>query len=280
MATFNGMQAAQRMIDRGVAPYRSCLETVAYAIKGNVNSDSPGSYQNAIDGWTRCPVSRRHAYGPDRSAPAGSVGYATSPSGAGHVWINLGDDEVVSTDTPVAGSIGVTTVGELERRMSIGVLGWTDWFLGHDLAITSPAGDVGEDDMSAAEVEDIKNAIRREGRARLYFDAGVDGKIPENQSRRAVAAKVTDGFIYPLLDDPVQRAGQIASLRTTGYLLIGEPERWIPLRTEQFNNMVEMCNGHLRRIAAEVVRQLAGGATPPTTPATPRGTSLPTRVLN
>lgn len=139
--TFDGVAAAHRMLDRGTAPYRSCLETVATAIKGNLNSDSPGSYGNAIDGWNRCPVDRRHGYGDGYTAPPGAVGYATSPSGAGHVWIHLTATEVVSTDTPTNGRIGRTTVDELRRRMKLGILGWTDWFLGHNITLAGTTGD-------------------------------------------------------------------------------------------------------------------------------------------
>ena len=144
-----------------------------------------------------------------------------------------------------------------------------------------------EDTLSAAEVKQIKDhidmqvgvlktGIRRDARARLYFDSGVDGKTPESQATRAIAARVTEGFIYPLNPNPAERAGQLESLRgKTGvnYLLIDKDEAFEPLPTKQFNNLLEMANGHLRRIAAEVARQVAGGAAPVATPATlPAGT--------
>lgn len=135
---FDGVAAAQRMIARGTAPYLSCLETVAYAIKGDVNSDNPGFYGMAIDGYAATPASRAHPYTASYKAPAGTVGYASTGNRPdGHVWINLGGDACVSTDTPSAGRIGVTTVSELKARMGITPLMWTDWFLGHNLVTPS-----------------------------------------------------------------------------------------------------------------------------------------------
>lgn len=134
---FDGNAAAQRMIARGTAPHLSCLETVADAIKGDVSSDSPGSYGMAIDGWNRAPADRRHPY--TTNMPPGMAFYASTANRPdGHVVITLGGDRVVSTDTPSAGYIGVTTVAELVDRMGITPLGWTDWFLGHNLITTSP----------------------------------------------------------------------------------------------------------------------------------------------
>lgn len=107
----------------------------------------------------------------------------------------------------------------------------------------------------------VKAAVRKEGRGRLYFDSGLTGaEYTEATSPREMVAKVTDGFIYALNGDPVARQGQINSLRTTHYLLIDAAEVAEGLPTAQFNNVIEMANGHLRRIAAEVVRQMAPGA--------------------
>jgi hypothetical protein len=152
---------------------------------------------------------------------------------------------------------------------------------------------IGETTMSAAEVEAIKahidastervkEAIRRDSRARLYFDAGLDGLTPESASNRAMAMRVTSGFIYPLASNPADRAGQVKSLRGhTGvhYLLIDKNEAFEGLATAQFDNLIEMANGHIRRIGADVLHQLDGSEIPETTSTEPRGSAEPTRVL-
>ena len=130
-----------------------------------------------------------------------------------------------------------------------------------------------------ARVGNLLTALRREARARLYFDSGTTGTLTESSATRFVVAKVTDGFIYPLNPDAAARRGQLESLRSTHYLLIDAAEVAEGLITEHFNNMLEMANGHLRRIATEVNRQVEGGTTPAVTGTAPRGTALPTRVL-
>lgn len=173
------------------------------------------------------------------------------------------------------------------------------WHMRHNGMYVNPdtmlAGGTGtqieiEDTLSAAEVNQITNAIadseariktaiRRESRGRLYFDAGVDGLTPEGESQRAVVAKLTSGYIYPLNADPALRVGQVASLRNTHYLLVDSLEVFEGLPTEQFENMLEQANGHLRRIAAETARQVDNGETPPSTPATVPDGINPTPAL-
>lgn len=156
-----------------------------------------------------------------------------------------------------------------------------------------------EDEMSAAEIADLKKvitdglgaavkqlqsfvaqAVTREGRPRIYFDSGTDGKTSYDQATRVALVKVETGYIYPLNSDPAGRASQLASLRQTPYLLIGLGEGDHPngLPTAQFDNLIEAANGQLRRIAAEVIRQQTAGAAAVTPATTPAGTT-PTPVL-
>jgi hypothetical protein len=126
----------------------------------------------------------------------------------------------------------------------------------------------------------VRTVVRREERARLYYDAGPNGMLVEAQATRAIAAKLTAGFIYTLNSNATLRAGQVTSLKNSHYLLIDSDEVFEGLATSQFNNLLEMANGHLRRIGAEVVRQsMNPGTTPSTTSATaPSGVS-PTAAL-
>jgi len=130
-----------------------------------------------------------------------------------------------------------------------------------------------------AKLDSVLTGIRREGRGRLYFDAGNAGTLSEAQATRFVIAKVTDGFIYPLNPDPTARAGQLASLRATPYQIIDAAEVAVGLDSHKFNNLIEQANGHVRRIGAEVIRQQNGGATPAVTPTTVLGAASPTPVL-
>lgn len=130
-----------------------------------------------------------------------------------------------------------------------------------------------------AQVANLLVGIRREARARLYFDAGPTGSLPEANATRYIVAKLTDGFVYPLNPDPSARAGQLLSLRQTPYELIDAQEVAVGLATDRFNNLLEMANGHIRRIAAEVIRQTNGGPTPPVTSTVPATGVTPTRAL-
>lgn len=131
-----------------------------------------------------------------------------------------------------------------------------------------------------AAVDLIRVGVRREGRARLYYDAGPTGiEFTELTSPRVIAAKITDGFIYPLNPDPVERTGQVNSMRNTHYLLVDAAEKFEGLPTAQFDNLVEMANGHLRRIAAAIAEYESAEPKISVTLTAPRGSSAPTRAM-
>ena len=128
---FDGEAAGARMLAMGTNIYHECLGTVAQAIKGDVSSDNPGYYTTAIRGWAATPPDRRHSAAGDM--PPGRVFYAaTSNIPDGHVAITAGGRKLITTDWP-ARHIGVATVEELVDAWDITPLGWTDWFLGHNL---------------------------------------------------------------------------------------------------------------------------------------------------
>ena len=93
------------------------------------------------------------------------------------------------------------------------------------------------------------------------------------------AFKITDGFIYPLNPDPVARVGQVNSMRNTHYLLVDAAEKFEGLPTAQFDNLVEMANGHLRRLAAAVAEYESTEPKIPVTLTALRGSAAPTRTL-
>jgi len=156
-----------------------------------------------------------------------------------------------------------------------------DWF--DDMATPADLQAAVANGVGAA-VQQILTGIRREGRARVYYDAGPNGtEYTYQTSPRVVLAKVTDGFVYPLNPDPTARAGQINSLNNTPYLIVapGGQELDHPngLASYQFDNMIEMANGHLRRIAAAVKEFDEASPVIPVTPTAPRDGVIPTRVL-
>ena len=106
--------------------------------------------------------------------------------------------------------------------------------------IEAAIGGLSREFATVARTNAVNSTIRREGRARLYQNA---------ETGHIVAAKVTSGFWYPLNTDPELVKGQIASLRMTHYLLIAADEVVEVLPAEQFDNLKEMADGHLRRIA-------------------------------
>lgn len=126
-----GILAGARMLAFVTNAYHECMGTVAQAIKGDVSSDNPGYYTTAIRGWQATPLDRRHSAAGDM--PPGRAFYAaTSNIPDGHVAITAGGRRLITTDWP-AGRIGIATVEELVDAWGITPLGWTDWFLGHDL---------------------------------------------------------------------------------------------------------------------------------------------------
>ncbi len=138
----DGQAAAQTMLSWGTYPKYRCLQAVHEAFPFE-RSDAPGSYNNAIDEWNRCPSNRRHPG--DRNVPAGgivlfdlyvsSLGYS-----AGHIGISLGGDRFVSTDWPTYGRIGIATIGEVEDKWNATYLGWTNRVGGHTVITAANLG--------------------------------------------------------------------------------------------------------------------------------------------
>lgn len=172
----DGQEAARTMLSWGTYPSYHCLEAVHNAFPFE-RSDSPGSYRNAVDEWNRCPADRRHPG--DRNPPAGaillfdlyvrSLGY-----NAGHIMIAYGGGEnAVSTDRPVYGRIGMTTISEIEDDWGGTYLGWTDRIGGHKV-ITAATSPLAADERRAGA-----------GGARARVEA------------TSASAKVDDGYLDP-----------------------------------------------------------------------------------
>lgn len=236
-----------------------------------------GGYATALQGW----VNTRGKNPSLSNCPIGAPVYFTGPKG--HVCFYKGGGVVRSTvDGSTEGLVQdmpVTTITS-PRGWNRRLLGWGSDIFGYPITFTQTDQ---EDEMSQADIDAINahtdtqiaalaTDLRRE-RAHLYFDAGADGKTTFANATRVVLINVHAGFIYPLNPNPAERAGQLSSLEVTAYPITAPGTQEIAhpqgLPTTQFNNMIEMANSHLRRLAAEVVRQAEPGAiTPPVTAAT------------
>lgn len=130
-STLNGPAAADRMLALGTYRPGYCLEAVDRSFR-KPESNAPGTYAWAI-----------HAYYDARDAgriymtknpPKGAVVYLSAgANGRGHICISMGDGNVVSTDTPRNGLIGVVSIQNLARRWGRRYLGWSDRLMGHNV---------------------------------------------------------------------------------------------------------------------------------------------------
>lgn len=130
-----------------------------------------------------------------------------------------------------------------------------------------------ESTLSAAEVEQIKKHIdaqakatqeyvdtraaqiewrmRREVRGSLFFDGGETGhEHTFDTSPRVVVLNSGTGFILPLQSDPAARAGQLSSIRASGYKYIDQNDVPTGMPSAQFLNAIkDTMRGHGQRDA-------------------------------
>lgn len=196
MSTVDGAAAIAWMRRKGTNVPGSCLNTVWQAY-GSHNSIGPhaGNYPNAINGWEY--AAKRHAG--DTNPPAGVPVYfgpsatrTDSDAAAGDVVISLGGGRVIATDVGGAGHIGETTIAARAAQISRPYLGWTDDFLGYDVAYAAPATAV-----ASASVSAIQNDLNHFGYG-LAVD-GVNGPkteaaIRDFQTKHGLAV---DGIVGP-----------------------------------------------------------------------------------
>ena len=88
---------------------------------------------DAVDGWQSEPASARHPG--DRNPPRGvPVAFSGGSRGYGHRAISLGEGKIRSTDMTAtgykAGTVGTTTIAQIERSMGVSYLGWSETITG------------------------------------------------------------------------------------------------------------------------------------------------------
>ncbi|UCR88323.1 hypothetical protein [Mycetocola spongiae] len=150
----DGAAAAARLLGYGTWQTGMCLNAVWNAF-GRPAGDGKSPYSLARHGWENTPVNRRHT---DRNPPLGAVVYFLNrahPVAAGHIAIALGDrDALASTDQPRAGHTGRTTIAAIERAWGgRRYLGWSDYFLGHNIITGAPAAQIPPPRQSLPEKE-------------------------------------------------------------------------------------------------------------------------------
>ena len=127
-------------------------------------------------------------------------------------------------------------------------------------------GSIGDSELSAAEVEDIKNAIRRDGaaRGRLIYDAGNDGTIGWDKAVRA--ALVSNGSIWPLSEVPADRVEQINQIKAKKTsLILPWAENPAPLTSVEFNREVDFLNDPAKPFGAHRINWIDVDASIPQT---------------
>lgn len=132
MSTLDGLAAVARM--RSWSSYASgmCLEAVAVAY-GNPHSIGPhaGDFPYALKAWNNGLANHPNDLA---GAPAGAAGYLSpGGNGYGHVFLFAGRGQIVSTDTPSGGRVGITTVEALCKAWGRTYLGWQKNFIGYDV---------------------------------------------------------------------------------------------------------------------------------------------------
>ncbi|MDF2918139.1 MAG: hypothetical protein K0S70_2356 [Microbacterium sp.] len=132
----DGVAAADRMLGWRTYGTGLCLNAV-YVALGSHTSDRPGFYTYALRALETVPAGNRHY---DRTPPKGAIVFFTAGrNGYGHICISVGGGNVVSTDVPGSGRVGVTSISALERAWGRRFLCWTNWVMGYDINVAGAA---------------------------------------------------------------------------------------------------------------------------------------------
>lgn len=142
--TVDGVAAADRMMSWRTYKPGLCLQAVDVALQ-KPQSDRPGFYTYALRALETVPERNRHT---DRTPPKGAiVFFSAGGNGYGHICISVGGGNVVSTDIPSSGRVGVTSIAAIEKAWGRKFLCWTNWVMGYNVttakaAAPAPAGSV------------------------------------------------------------------------------------------------------------------------------------------
>jgi len=132
----SGVDAANRMASWTRYATGKCLQAV-YEALGSHPSDRQGFYTYALRALETVPVGNRRY---DRTPPKGAIVFFTAGgNGYGHICISVGGGNVVSTDIPSSGRVGITSIAAIEKAWGRRFLCWTNWVMGYDISTAEPA---------------------------------------------------------------------------------------------------------------------------------------------
>ena len=134
--TVSGIAGADRMMSWRTYGSGLCLQAVDRALQKPL-SDRPGFYTYALRALETVPAANRHY---DRTPPKGAiVFFSAGRNGYGHICISVGGGNVVSTDIPSSGRVGVTSISAIEKAWGRKFLCWTNWVMGYNVTTATPA---------------------------------------------------------------------------------------------------------------------------------------------
>ena len=138
--TVSGIAGADRMMSWRTYGTGLCLQAVDRALQKPL-SDRPGFYTYALRALETVPAANRHY---DRTPPKGAiVFFSAGRNGYGHICISVGGGNVVSTDIPSSGRVGVTSIAAIEKAWGRKFLCWTNWVMGYNVTTAKPAAPAG-----------------------------------------------------------------------------------------------------------------------------------------
>jgi hypothetical protein len=236
MGNLDGLAGVARMKSWSTYKTGMCLEAVWKAL-GSVPSIGPhaGRYGAAINAWNYGTKNHPNDLA---GAPAGAPGYLTAGrNGFGHVFLFAGRGQIVSTDTPSGGRVGITTVEALCKAWGRTYLGYGLEFCGHDIVNTgatyggtTPAGGGGGGagkNLTSRSVADIQRALAARGIG--IGASGADGvygpattaAVAELQKQSGIAidgvyGPVTDSRLFPPAPAPAPAGGATLKVGSSG----------------------------------------------------------------
>lgn len=127
--TASRQQAVENALKVNTYPVGMCARFTReqYGVPALGDFDGDGD----ADAWDMWQASRLKNPG-DKNPPAGApVFWSGGSKGHGHAAVSLGGGRVRSTDRPIAGRVGTTTIDDITRSWGMTYLGWTEDLYGH-----------------------------------------------------------------------------------------------------------------------------------------------------
>ncbi|WP_243063177.1 hypothetical protein [Humibacter sp. RRB41] len=185
-ATVDGASAIAWMRAKKTNEVGWCLATCWDAYASKKTGSIGASYPTALSAWNA--ATQKHAG--DRNPPAGAaVWLGASPTrtdanaGAGDVAISLGGGQIIATDYPTGGVIGVTTIAAREAQTARPYLGWTGDICGYSIILAATGGETTTEGDGMSLIKFLDDP----GQPVFLFTAGRIKHMGTNQEANVVA---------------------------------------------------------------------------------------------